>query len=669
MGSARIGAPTHDLGRHRRVELPNRQVIQEEERRGVADQDIVDAVIDQIGANRGIASELGGDRHLRPDAVGRRDERAIGVAGKTEQSSKSADGLELVGMTPGPQHLAVPRYRLVTGRDVDAGARIALGARFSLRTRILPAFRHRLALVQPSERSTMQIRLTHDAPASVRAGALVVPFFSDNALDGATKEVDDALGGVIADALASGEIRGRLGEHVFAYAKGQPYQRVLAVSLGERAKFEPQFLGRYAGSAVRHLGRRNIETIAIALPLEARGREAICASFVAEGATTGTFETTLYQEKPDRAVATTQVELVADGFDAAELERGIARGSALGDAVNLARRLAITPANDMTPTRLAQEAATVAEQAGLEIDVLDEERARKEGMGSFLSVAAGSIQPPKFIVLRYTGDPSSKELLALVGKGITFDTGGISIKPADRMEDMKYDMSGGAGVIAAMAALGRIKPKINVVGIVPATENMPGGKATKPGDIVTAMNGKTIEVINTDAEGRLILADALCYANKLGATKIVDAATLTGACVIALGHASSAAVTNDDAFGAEFLAAAKPTGERYWQMPYYEDYTTQMKSDIADLRNSGGRPAGTLTAAAFLKEFVGTTPWVHLDIAGTAYLENEFPWQAKGPTGTPVRAFVALVERLAGEPFASGETTGHGNGVRTGLAV
>jgi leucyl aminopeptidase len=320
---------------------------------------------------------------------------------------------------------------------------------------------------------------------------------------------------------------------------------------------------------------------------------------------------------------------------------------------------------------LAEEAAGVAKEGGLEIEVFDEARARQERMGSFLSVAQGSSQPPKFIVLRYNGDPSSKELLALVGKGITFDSGGISIKPADRMEEMKYDMSGGAGVIAAMYALGKLKPKVNVVGLVPATENMPGGKATKPGDIVTAMNGKTIEVINTDAEGRLILADALCYANKLGATKIVDAATLTGACVIALGHASSAAVTNDEKFGAQFLAAAKPTGERYWQMPYYEDYTTQMKSDIADLKNTGGRPAGTLTAAAFLREFVNQTPWVHLDIAGTAYLENESAWQAKGPTGTPVRAFVALVEALASsfdsaaDDNAQDDKQGHPNGARS----
>ncbi|MBV9232777.1 MAG: leucyl aminopeptidase [Candidatus Eremiobacteraeota bacterium] len=510
----------------------------------------------------------------------------------------------------------------------------------------------------------MQVRLSNDAPLDVRAGALVVPFFSGAALEGVAAEVDAALGGVIADAIAAGETRGRLGEHVLSYAKDAPYRRVLAVGLGERASFEPYLLARYAGTAVRYLGRRNVAEIAIALPPPARGTEAICASFVAEGSITGAFDTTLYQEKPERRIATETVSILAAGFREAELACGLARGVILGEAVNFARRLAITPANDMTPTHLAEEATNAAREAGLEVEVLDEARARQEGMGSFLSVAQGSAQPPKFIVLRYNGDPTSKELLALVGKGITFDTGGISIKPAERMEDMKYDMSGGAGVIAALCAIGKLKPKINVVGLVPATENMPGGKATKPGDIVTAMNGKTIEVINTDAEGRLILADALCYANKLGATKIVDAATLTGACVIALGHASSAAITNDDRFVEQFLGAAKPTGERYWQMPYYDDYTTQMKSDIADLKNTGGRPAGTLTAAAFLKEFAGKTPWVHLDIAGTAYLDNESAWQAKGPTGTPVRAFLALAEALTSHDSAQG------NGARsTELAV
>lgn len=497
----------------------------------------------------------------------------------------------------------------------------------------------------------MQIRIAQDAPGTARTGALVVPVFSDGGLVGATKALDESLGGVIAELLASGEIKGKLCELALIHAKDRPFHRVLVVGLGETAKFEPFMLARYAGAAVRYLGRRNIAEIALALPPQASVHAVACASFVAEGAIAGSFDTTSYQAKPDKGMSVTAVTLLSHDFDHAEIEAGAHRGNVLGDAINFARRLALTPANDMTPTHLADEATKAAKEVGIEIEVLDADRARAEKMGSFLSVAQGSVQPPKFIVMTYKGDPSSSELLALVGKGITFDTGGISLKPPDRMEEMKYDMSGGAGTIAAMIAIGKLKPKLNVVGIVPATENMPGGKATKPGDIVTAMNGKTIEVINTDAEGRLILCDALCYAQKLGATRIVDTATLTGACVVALGHAASAVVGNNEAFIEQFLSLSKPTGERYWHMPLYDDYTTAMKSDIADLKNTGGRAAGTLTAGAFLKAFVDDkTPWLHLDIAGTAYLDNESAWQAKGPTGTPVRAFVSLVETLAGSP-------------------
>jgi leucyl aminopeptidase len=502
----------------------------------------------------------------------------------------------------------------------------------------------------------MQVLIAQDAPVSVRTGALVVPVFTGGELSSAAKALDAALGGAISDLLASEEIKGKLADCALVHAKDKPFHRVLVIGLGDRAKFEPQNLARYAGAAVRYLGRRNVADIAIALPDEAKGNETACASFAAEGAVTGAFQTTIYQDKPEKPMATENVTILDNGFDANAVKAGVARGTILGEAVNFARRLAVTPANDMTPTLLADEAIKGAKDAGIEIEVFDEARVRKEGMGSFLSVAQGSAQPPKFIVMKYTGDPGGKELLALVGKGITFDTGGISLKPPERMEEMKYDMSGGAGVIATMWALGKLKPKLNVVGLVPATENMPGGKATKPGDIVKAMNGKTIEVINTDAEGRLILADALVYANKLGATKIVDTATLTGACVIALGHAASAAIGNNDELTNEFLGAAKPTGERYWQMPLYDEYATAMKSDIADLKNTGGRPAGTLTAAAFLKSFVDETPWLHLDIAGTAYLDNESAWQAKGPTGTPVRAFVSFVETLAGSPVV------HANG-------
>ncbi len=496
----------------------------------------------------------------------------------------------------------------------------------------------------------MQVLIAQDAPVTVRTGALVVPVFTGGELSSAAKALDDVLGGAISDVLASEEIKGKLADLALLHAKDKPFHRVLLVGLGERAKFEPSHLARYAGAAVRYLGRRNVESIALALPDEAKGNETACASFTVEGAISGSFQTGIYQEKPEKRIAIESVTILANGFDPKAIKAGVERGTVLGEAVNFARRLAVTPANDMTPTILADEAVKGAKDAGIEIEVFDEARIRKEGMGSFLSVAQGSVQPPKFIVMKYTGDPGSKELLALVGKGITFDTGGISLKPPERMEEMKYDMSGGAGVIATMWALGKLKPKLNVVGLVPATENMPGGKATKPGDIVKAMNGKTIEVINTDAEGRLILADALVYANRLGATKIVDTATLTGACVIALGHAASAAVGTNDAFTNEFLAAAKPTGERYWHMPLYDEYASAMKSDIADLKNTGGRPAGTLTAAAFLRAFVDETPWLHLDIAGTAYLDNESAWQAKGPTGTPVRALVSFVETLAGAP-------------------
>jgi leucyl aminopeptidase len=499
----------------------------------------------------------------------------------------------------------------------------------------------------------MQVRISDDAPAKVRTGALVVPVFSDRDVDGPTAGIDGLLGGAIADAVKAGEIKGKMGETVFLHAKDQPFRRVLAVGLGDSAKFEPQLLARYAGAAVRYLGRRNVKDIALTLPSQAMGHEAACASFLAEGAIAGSFETTVYQDKPDRHVVTETVTILGGGFDADAVKSGVARGIVLGEAVNTARILAITPANDMTPTHLADAAVKLAKESGLTIDVLDEARARKEGMGAFLSVAAGSVQPPKVIVMTYKGDPKSKEILGLVGKGITFDTGGISLKPPERMEEMKYDMSGGAGVIATMAAIGKLKPKINVIGIVPATENMPGGKATKPGDIVKSMDGHTIEVINTDAEGRLILCDGITYAKKLGATKLIDTATLTGACVIALGHAASAAVTNDDAWVNEFLAAAKHTGERYWHMPYYEEYSTAMKSEIADLKNTGGRAAGTLTAGAFLRAFVGDTPWIHLDIAGTAYVDTETAWQAKGPTGTPVRALVTLIESLGNTSAAS----------------
>jgi leucyl aminopeptidase len=506
----------------------------------------------------------------------------------------------------------------------------------------------------------MQVHVSRDAAASVTTGALVVPVFAGTTVDGVTADVDRILGGAIADVLASGEIAGKPNETSLLHAKDAPFKRVFVIGVGDRAKLTPSALAKYAGTAVRYLGKRGIERITIALPA---GLDAtLAASFAAEGAFAAILDTTTYRTEPDRPVKTAEVTLLAGDYDAAAIEAGAARGSIIGEAVNKARLMALTPGNDMTPTVVAQRAKEFAKDAGLEVDVLDEARMEAKGMGSLLGVSRGSDEPATLSVLTYKGDPSSTEVLALVGKGLTFDSGGISLKPPENMHEMKYDMSGGAGVLAAMWAIGKLRPKLNVIGLVPSSENLPGPKAMKPGDILRAMNGKTIEVLNTDAEGRLILADAMCYAKELGATKMVDAATLTGACVIALGHAASGTMSNDDAFVERFLKIVADCGERYWRLPLYPDFDTQIKSDIADLKNTGGRPGGAETAGAFLKAFAGDTPWIHLDIAGTAYLDGESSHMAKGPTGTPVRAMVSLVEDFAQHGFST-------NGVAKSAAV
>jgi leucyl aminopeptidase len=502
----------------------------------------------------------------------------------------------------------------------------------------------------------MQISVTSGAPEALRAGALVVPVFADGRLDGAAQAADTALAGAIADVLASNEFKGATGELVLLHAASEP-KRVLVVGLGDRAKFDASSLAKYAGAAVRYLGKRGFSKIAFTLPLEAAKHASEAAGFIVEGALGGTIDSTTYRTEPEKPIVLDTVTLVttagATELDRAKIEAGAERGRIIGEAVNFARILALTPANDMTPTILASRAAEIAEKYGLKFHSLDEEAMLAKGMGSILGVSRGSDEDAAMIVLEYTGDPSSKEKLALVGKGLTFDSGGISIKPAENMHEMKYDMCGGAGVIAAMGAIAQLKPKANIIGIVPSSENLPGPRAMKPGDVLHAMNGKTIEVINTDAEGRLILADGLCYARELGATKIVDAATLTGAMVVALGHAATGTISNDDAFRDHFIDVTKSTTERYWPLPLYDEFSTTVKSEIADLRNSAGRAAGSLTAAAFLKAFVGDVPWIHLDIAGTAYTDAETAYLAKGPTGYPVRAFVALAEDAAAKPGAA----------------
>jgi leucyl aminopeptidase len=323
--------------------------------------------------------------------------------------------------------------------------------------------------------------------------------------------------------------------------------------------------------------------------------------------------------------------------------RGLASGQAIGSGQTLARRLAMMPGNLCTPEYLAQTAADIAKRYKMSVSVLGRREMEAEKMGSFLAVAQGTPQEPKLIVLEYKGGKPNAQPVVLIGKGLCFDSGGTSIKPAQGMEFMKFDMCGAAGVLGAFEALGQIEPAVNVVGIVGATTNMPSGTAMNPGDVVKAQNGKSIEIINTDAEGRLVLADCLSYAKRFDPDVVIDAATLTGACVIALGHTASGVFSNDDALITEILAAGKRAGEPGWPLPMWDEYKDLIKSDVADVKNSGGRPAGAVTAALFLKEFAEGYPWAHLDIAGTAYSETDLVTLPKGPTGVPTGTFVEFI--------------------------
>ncbi len=367
------------------------------------------------------------------------------------------------------------------------------------------------------------------------------------------------------------------------------------------------------------------------------------ADAAVEGAILGNFEPDRYKTSSDAKSLDAFLLIAPDSARTA-----FERGKILGDAQNFTRELVNEPANVMTPNLLAERAKAMAAEVGLECEVLDEARMRQLGMGSLLGVAQGSAEPPALIIVRYKPAhsqgtaPTTKDHLGLVGKGVTFDTGGVSIKPADGMEKMKYDMAGGAAMLGAMRAIAQLKPSIPVTALVPAVENMVGSKAQRPGDIVTSLSGKTIEVLNTDAEGRLILIDAITYAQRLGCTHLVDAATLTGAIVVALGSVNIGVFTNNDALLARVLAAAKAEGEKSWHMPLDDDYKDLLKSAFADLANIGGRWGGAISAAYFLKEFAGDTPWVHLDIAGTAWLDESKPFSAKGPTGVAVRTFTRL---------------------------
>jgi leucyl aminopeptidase len=469
----------------------------------------------------------------------------------------------------------------------------------------------------------MHITVDRRAAAQIEADALIVPVFEDRP--------EDRFGAK--EWLASGEITGKSGEMTLLHRPaGTGAARVLFAGAGPHAKFDPNAMRRLSGAAIRHLKAKSVKKTAILVEFEGE-----FATSAVEGAILGNFDPDRYRTGNDRK----QVDSLTVVGNIPE--EAVERGRIIGEAQNFTRELVNEPANKLTPGKVAEAARGMASKYGLECEVLDEAKMRDLGMGALLGVAQGSAEPPCLIVIRYRpGKDRGAAHLGLVGKGVTFDTGGISIKPAEGMEKMKYDMAGGATMIGAMQAIAQLKPTVPVTAFIPCVENMPGSRAQRPGDIVTALSGKTIEVINTDAEGRLILADALVYARRQGCTHLVDAATLTGAIVVALGHLRVGLFSNDDSLRDRVLNAANTEGERTWAMPLDDDYKDYLKSAFADLANVGGRWGGAITAAMFLKEFAESTPWVHLDIAGTAWIDDEKPHLAKGPSGLPVRTMVRL---------------------------
>lgn len=508
----------------------------------------------------------------------------------------------------------------------------------------------------------MEFRVQVGNLAQWSGDGIAVTVFQDQPFNAITAQIDAALGGEIERARRENHFSARYTIHYALPTLGRlPAARVAVAGLGKRAKFKLDRARRAAADGVKDLRKLGAKQVALSIPRDGLDL-AEAAQATAEGVVMGLFRFQKYHtpaaddlfEDDFRNQIESVTILVTDQAELETVRAAVERGRIIGEATNLARTLANEPGNYMTPLELAAHARTHSEANGLEFYVIDRAGAQELGMGAFLAVAQGSANPPAMIVMRYWGDPEHKDrTLGLVGKGITFDSGGISIKPADRMEDMKGDMSGGAATIAAMQAIAQLKPHVNVTGIVAAAENMPGGGSFKPGDILRAMNGKTIEIVNTDAEGRLVLADAVAYASgTLKLNPILDAATLTGAIVIALGIYRAGVFTNDDALADTLYEIGDKTGEKNWQMPMDEEYLLSIRSDWADLKNSGGRSGGSITAAWFIREFVAKgTKWAHLDVAGAVGTGDgkERGYVNKWGNGMPTRTFIEFALRMANE--------------------
>jgi leucyl aminopeptidase len=488
----------------------------------------------------------------------------------------------------------------------------------------------------------MKIAISQSVPSTIETPLLVLAI-ADNGDKTPLPEllaVDPALQALAAPLIAAADLTGKFVEPIWDLSPaGISAQRILFLGAGKRDKFSLSQLRNLAGAAARAAKSKNIKSFVLVLPelfeLSAAAQAAV------EGIVAGDFDVDTYRsDRKDQLLTDVTLSIPAKA-DAGAVFQAIAEGAILAESQNFTRTLALEPSNLMTPSILAEHARAMCEEVGLACEVYGPDKLKELKMGAFLSVSQGSEEEPRLVVMRYEpATAAAGPVLGLVGKGITFDSGGISIKPADGMEKMKYDMCGAATMIGAMRAIALLKPNVRVISVLCCSENMPDGKAQKPGDVQFAMNGKSIEIINTDAEGRLVLADGLCYARQLGATHLIDAATLTGAVVVALGYHNVGVFTNNDGFAGELMQSAQRTGEKMWIMPVDADYFDHIRSEIADIKNTGGRWGGATTAAMFLKEFVDDTPWIHLDIAGTAWLEENKAWMPKGPSGVAVRTLV-----------------------------
>jgi leucyl aminopeptidase len=487
--------------------------------------------------------------------------------------------------------------------------------------------------------TTPTLRLVVGSPASVDADVLVLPVFTD--ADHTVPDLPDDVASAVAGLRASRELKGEPYEQHWLRADGLPTGRILVLGAGAPETVTPDLARRWgtaAGLATRTRGQSRVAVLAYG-PLQG---EAVVRA-LAEGLTVAAFHVDAYKTRDRKLADLVSAAVVVSAGGADSLADAVALGSVLGEATNVARAVAHEPPNVLTPAALAERARTLFAGTSVDVQILDEAQLREHHMGLLLGVAQGSVNAPRLIVLTY--DPGNAEgpVLGLVGKAVTFDTGGISIKPADNMDRMKYDMCGGAAVLGAFHALARTGAPSRVIGVIPAVENMPSGAAFRPGDVLTGASGLTVEITNTDAEGRLILGDGLWYARHLGATHLVDVATLTGACAVALGRVASGLFGSPDSWRARVEAAGTRSGDFLWPLPMTDDYKDLLKSDIADMVNAAsGRYGGAISAAIFLKAFVGDCPWAHLDIAGTAWADESRPWQAKGPTGVAVRTLIEL---------------------------